>query len=46
MKYMRVCPICGITFETNDNELITCTSCKNCKNSKKKNTALISYVKE
>lgn len=41
-KYVRICPICGNTFETNDNELITCTSCDRCKNiPKKKNSSLL-----
>lgn len=41
-KYMRICPICGNTFETNDNELVTCTSCSRCKNTpKKKNSSLL-----
>lgn len=41
-KYMRICPICGNTYETNDNELVTCNSCKACKMTpKKKNSSLI-----
>ena len=41
-KYMRVCPICGNTFETDNNELITCVACDSCKATpKKKNSSLI-----
>lgn len=35
-KYMRICSICGNTYETNDNELITYNACKACKMSPKK----------
>ena len=46
-KYMRICPICGNTYETNDNELVTCNSCKSCKMTpKKKNSSLISRNEE
>ena len=27
MRYMRICPICGNTFETNNKELMTCIAC-------------------
>lgn len=41
-KYMRVYPICGNTFETDNNELITCVACDSCKATpKKKNLSLI-----
>lgn len=41
-KYMRICPICGNTYETNDNELITYNACKACRvTPKKKNSSLI-----
>ena len=42
MRYMRICPICGNTFETNNNELMTCTACSTCNSHpKKKNKSLI-----
>lgn len=43
-RYIRICSICGNTFETNNNELLTCTACKNCSVApKKKNSSLIAY---
>lgn len=41
-KYIRICTICGNTFETDDNELVTCIACKDCSlTPKKKHSSFI-----